>query len=126
MRFMGTRMGTAGQFRMVAKIEFVTAMLMIHQMLLEAPGSTPNIMYDVAEASVVIDICEGSIRHDSTTARRSTVATSEYRTEGSLRDPTDSFREVAPFCANRTASQHGCCPRSSKSKMLGSSAEIED
>ena len=38
----------------------------------------------------------------------------------------DNFREVAPFCANRTASQHGCCPRSSKSKMLGSRAWIEE
>ena len=35
---------------MVAKIEIMTAMLIIHEMLLEAPESTPNIIYDVAEA----------------------------------------------------------------------------
>ena len=122
----GTRRALLVNFSMVAKIELTTAMLIIHQMLLEAPGSTPNIMYDVAEASVVIDICDGSIRHDSSTARRSTAATSEYRAERSLRDPMDNFREVAPFCANRTASQHGCCPRSSKLKMLGSRAWIEE
>ena len=122
----GSRRALLVNFRMVAKIEFTTAMLIIHQMLLEAPGSTPNIMYDVADASVVIDICDGSIRHDSTTARRSTAATSEYRAERSLRDPMDNFRGIAPSCANRTASQHGCCPRSSKLKMLGSRAWIEE
>lgn len=95
-------------------------------MLPEPLGSTLNIMYDVAEASVVIGICDGTMRHDSNTARRSTVATSEYRAQRSPRDPMDNFREVAPFCAIRTASQHGCCPRSSKSIMLGSSAGIEE
>ena len=73
----GSRRALLVNLRMVAKIEIMTAMLIIHQMLLEAPGSTPNIMYDVAEASVVIDICDGTMRHDSKTARRSTVATSE-------------------------------------------------
>ena len=122
----GTRRALLVNFRMVAKNEFFTAALIPPQMLREPLRSTPNVISDVAEASVVIDLCNGTIRHDSKTARRSTVATEEYRVERSPRDPMDNLREVAPFCAIRTASQHGCCPRSSKSKMLGSSAGIEE
>ena len=74
----GTRMALLVNFLMVAKNEFFTAALIPPQMLREPLRSTPNVISDVAEASVVIDLCSGTIRHDSKTARRSTVATAEY------------------------------------------------